>query len=719
MLQRYQSEIIVALILVALFSIVIAVLVTMVTRLKTSQQKLKHNKALFNGIFEQSFQFILILDKEGRIESYNTASQHFFQVNGKPLFWDLTLWPANAQRQILAQFHFAQDQNSGYCEILAYHPHRGECVIELGIRQLPPVENEPPFYMVEARDVSTRRHMESRIRQSEANYRMLYDQQPVMLMTLDRNSLIVSINQYAASRLGYQPHELVGKDITDFYLNDHQTIEQFFQRTAKNGVSDKRQVRFQSAHGTSVWVSENARFDENNQQYLLVGEDITAHKNLTEQLIRHAHHDPLTGLFNRNHFEQQLSLTLDNARRNQQLFALLYIDLDQFKMINELAGHNAGDQALKQAASVMSQQAPPNALLARLSGDEFAIILRQCTAQDAINLGNKIIAALSENPFYWHDNPFKVGCSIGIRMIDERCVSAQQVHAHADTACHIAKREGRNRIHIYHGEDEELKRHEKELEVISQIRHALLNECFELYAQPICAINDPQAKTRYEILLRMFDANGQMISPGLFIPIAERYSMAHEIDRFVIQSTIDLLEQYPQWVAQMGGISLNLSGQSLSHRDLIDELIESINNSSVANQLFSLEITETAAIDNLDNAIHLFTELHNLGCRIALDDFGSGLSSFGYLKQLPVDIIKIDGMFVRDIAESQADFAMVKAIHQLARELGKMTIAEFVENQAGLEKLAEIGVDYAQGYHLGRPEPLRQLIERSEKAHAH
>ncbi|WP_081879058.1 EAL domain-containing protein [Photobacterium sanctipauli] len=401
---------------------------------------------------------------------------------------------------------------------------------------------------------------------------------------------------------------------------------------------------------------------------------------------------------------------LGEARDKGARHAMFYIDLDQFKVINDTAGHEAGDEALKQVALLLKGITPEQATLARLGGDEFAVILHHCTMEEAVKFGREVLYVLDEASFYWQSARFNFSCSIGIRLIDETSGSSQQVHAQADTACYAAKDEGRNRLHLYHPDDEELRRREQEMACVSLIRRALADKQLELYAQQIAPLGAACSRHHYEILVRLRSPEGEMVSPGLFMPAAERYNLAHLIDRYVVNEVIDWLDAHPEAVAQLEMCAINLSGQSMGDRDFVRFLIEKISQSGLPSDRFCLEITETAAIGNMSEAIQLFTRLKTLGCKISLDDFGSGLSSFGYLKRLPVDIIKIDGMFVRDIADDEMDFAMVKVINELAKKMGKQTVAEFVESEAILARLKALEVDYAQGYLFGQPKPLAELV---------
>jgi len=297
-------------------------------------------------------------------------------------------------------------------------------------------------------------------------------------------------------------------------------------------------------------------------------------------------------------------------------------------------------------------------------------------------------------------------------LIDHTASSPQMVHAQADTACHAAKEEGRNRYSLYCLDDKELRRREQEMESVNLVHHALANQRIELFAQRILDLSGEERGMHFEILIRIKNGEGEYISPGIFMPASERYNIAHLLDKQVIAQTLTFFEQHPHFLEKLSLCSINLSGHSMGNSEFISYLLETLQNSPIPCDKLCLEITETAAMSNMNQAIEFFSQLKALGCQIALDDFGSGLSSFGYLKKLPVDIVKIDGIFVADMDNNEIDHLMVRSINDLAHQMGKKTVAEFVENSPIIEQLMELEVDYAQGYFIGKPKPLAELVEQ-------
>ncbi|MGF1725907.1 putative bifunctional diguanylate cyclase/phosphodiesterase [Photobacterium nomapromontoriensis] len=711
---RYQRELRVLAVAFGVLGGVIALLTMVIGRLRKGEQRLQQSMALFEGVFDQSFQYIGILDADGVLVSGNLALQELVGrsvVKYDRSMWRWYCWSSPADSQLKQAFMSASCEQPIRMELVIQSHEDGNRVLDVAIKRLPEDESGVAQLLFEARDVTTRHQMEEKLREREVSYRLLYEQQPVMLLTVDCQSRIQSVNQFAADLLGYRKRELLGHKVEHFYEGGEPMPQQFITH-ALASVGQRvwrRQLRYCCADGRKVWIRETIR-QAQNRQLLVVGEDITSTRELEVQLAYQACHDYLTDLYNRNHFEQALEWALVEAQEKGAQHAMLYIDLDQFKIINDTAGHEAGDEALKQVALLLKGLTPEKATLARLGGDEFAIILNHCNQEAAITFSREILHQLEAAEFYWQNTRFSFSASIGLRLINDTAGSPQQVHAQADTACYAAKDEGRNRYHLYHPDDEELRRREREMACVSLIRWALAERKLELYAQQISPLAAGRERQHYEILVRIRNEAGEIVPPGLFMPAAERYNLAHRIDRYVVSEVIDWLVAHPEAVDALEMCAINLSGQSMGDRGFVHFLVDKIRQSGLPTRKLCLEITETAAIGNMSEAICLFTQLQALGCRISLDDFGSGLSSFGYLKRMPVDIIKIDGMFVRDMADDEMDFAMVKAINELAKKMGKQTVAEFVENEAILAHLEALGVDYAQGYLFGQPQPLAELV---------
>jgi len=443
---------------------------------------------------------------------------------------------------------------------------------------------------------------------------------------------------------------------------------------------------------------------------VMVIQDVSHTRKLTRQLSYQASHDMLTGLYNRLKFEEFLEQALMNVREERRVHTLCYLDLDQFKLVNDTCGHVAGDQLLRQLPDLFHKVLRSGDIVARLGGDEFGILLENCDTGQATLLADKIRQEIKEFRFVWEEKVFVIGVSIGVVGIDENITDISKVMSAADLACYAAKDSGRNRVHVYQPSDELVAERHGEMHWTGRITRAMEEDRFILYRQPIigfCA----DGKEHYEVLIRMIDEKGDIVPPGAFIPAAERYNLMKSIDRWVIREVFELMAEESGTAVFRGAdkvISINLSGDSLSDDSLYDYIVSLKNELHISLKNICFEITETIAISNLVKATALINRLKQYGCRFSLDDFGSGLSSFAYLKNLPVNYLKIDGSFVRDISRDPVDRAMVVSIQQIGSVMQLDTIAEWVEDEETLTTLWEIGIDYVQGYHLGAPEAIRQ-----------
>ena len=433
----------------------------------------------------------------------------------------------------------------------------------------------------------------------------------------------------------------------------------------------------------------------------------------TQQLSYQARHDVLTGLINRREIETRLERALANARELGSQHVFCYMDLDQFKIVNDTCGHHAGDTLLRQLSLILRQRVREGDTLARLGGDEFGLLLENCSLADARQMAQELLDIVGEFRFVHEDKIFGVGVSIGMVAITAQTASVENLLSASDSACFAAKDNGRNRIHIFEPEDDDLARRHGEMQWIARITQALEENRFCLYCQPILPLGSNTDESRYfEILLRKLGPEGKIIPPMAFIPAAERFHMMPAIDRWVIRNALAI---YREMLNKRGNevqcvFSINLSGVSLGDPELLGYIMDQMILHGVPPTGICFEITETAAIVNLAHTIELIKTLKGIGCGFLLDDFGSGMSSFAYLKNLQVDFIKIDGAFVRDIATNPIDLAMVQSIHGIAKAMQIKTIAEFVESAQAVEILQTMGVHYGQGFHLGKPVPIEQAI---------
>jgi diguanylate cyclase (GGDEF)-like protein len=451
------------------------------------------------------------------------------------------------------------------------------------------------------------------------------------------------------------------------------------------------------------------RSREKFQQALEVTNDLSA------KLSYHESHDDLTGLLNRREFENRLQDLLKQNSTQPLEHAVCHINIDRFKVINETCGPTAGDELLVELGELLRRRVRHRDTLARIGGDEFGIIMRDCSLDHAEHVADNLLELLGELRFNWRGTRYAVGASIGLVPLTDPDSSVSNVLSAADAACHAAKDKGGHRVFMFSSNDSELAKRHGHMRWVSRINRALDEDRFRLSFQPITPV-EPGDKppVHYELLIRMQDEFGNMVAPGAFLPAAELYSLSTKLDRWVLSSAFEWLDRHPRHVDELSLCAINLSGHSLGDDQFLDFVVDLFVTSRVPASKICFEITETAAIANLEHASRFIGTLKALGSRFALDDFGSGLSSFAYLKTLPVDYLKIDGMFIRDIHEDPIHLAMVQSINEVGHLMGMETVAEFVENDDIVRVLREVGVDYAQGYGICPPRPL-EIFERVEQ----
>lgn len=429
----------------------------------------------------------------------------------------------------------------------------------------------------------------------------------------------------------------------------------------------------------------------------------------TSQLQKMVTQDTLTGLMNRHAFERTLGEVMRSAKEDHTEHVLCYLDLDQFKVVNDTCGHVAGDELLRQLSLVLRRSVRGEDVVARLGGDEFGIIYRHADIAAAESMAERVLQQIGEFRFFWEGKTFRVGASIGLVAIRKDCCTLATILSRADSACYAAKDNGRNRIHVANDDDQVIQLRQEQMQWINRIEHALEENRLSLYVQPIADLVDPTSVQHYEVLLRMVSNGGNILMPMAFIPAAERYGKMVELDRWVIEKLFSSYYDVQQQLRKKVRFNLNLSGISLNDETMAGFIQECFERYHLPYDVITFEVTETAAISNIGSAQAFIDHFRMLGCKFALDDFGCGLSSFSYLQNLPVDYLKIDGSFVIDIDTNDVNRAMVDAINQIGHVMGIATVCEFVENEKIVNTLRDIGVDYAQGHYIGKPQPLESL----------
>ena len=536
------------------------------------------------------------------------------------------------------------------------------------------------------------------------------------VITTDAEGLVNYINPVAIGLLGSSHHGHVGKPIKQvlqFYTMDSSFTSEGLLNQLLSGevtVRDEQTHWVRRADHSIVPVKvmgSSIQRAELSSGAVFVLRDVSREQQYMDQLSWNARHDTLTGLENRGEFERRLQKLLNQGLHHVKPCALLYIDLDQFKLINETSAHSAGDEVLCEVSRMLLANLRETDCLARMGGDEFGVLLENCPPPNVAAIAEKLRQAAQQLQVTWGEKNLRTGFSIGVVHIPGDATNASDLLRKADMACYQAKERGRNKVFVYTPEDGVYSRYVSEMEWATRIRTALDEDRFCLYAQNIAPLQKNQeAGMHFEVLLRLRDENGQILSPGTFIPAAERYGLMPALDRWVISRTLQTLSQQSSHSQLVDTCAINLSGPSLDDDGLLEFVKAQMQQHGIAPHMLCFEITETSAIGNLSNATRLIQALRSMGCRFALDDFGVGMSSLTYLKQLPVDYLKIDGGFVRDMLQDQGNHAMVEMINRIGHILGKKTVAEFVESREIAEALKTMGVDYAQGYAIARPRPM-------------
>ena len=567
-------------------------------------------------------------------------------------------------------------------------------------------------------DLTERRQAEEKFRQLSEYNELVLNSTDEGIFGVDADLCCTFANPAAARLLGYTPDEMVGQDM---HLLIHASREDgtllkrsevpIYKSIHGNIGHQENEAVFWCKNGSSIPVQYRCNPLHDHDRVMgavVVYRNVSEARALARKMDYLATHDSLTGLLNRRIFEQRLETAIDVAYQDVTEHVLCFIDLDQFKIVNDTCGHSAGDEMLRQITGLLQEHIRKNDVLARLGGDEFAVLLERCDKAKGLEIIEKLRSVLSGYRFCWNQKIFSTSASMGVVMINRDIIDSTYAMGVADTACYVAKEKGRNRIHLYEVGDKELAQRHGEMQQVVQVREALAEHGFTLYYQPIVSLMAPQDLQRHmEILVRMRGVNGEPISPGAFIPAAERYHLMSAVDKAVVIETFKWLGCQYGALGQLDMCAINLSGQSVGDDQFLEFLLRALDEYALPAGILCFEVTETAAIANLARASQFIGKIKDRGHHFALDDFGSGMSSFRYLRNLPVDYLKIDGNFVKDMAHDKVDYAMVEAIHRVGRVMGIKTIAEFVENREVLVCLGDIGIDYAQGYGIAEPRPLQ------------
>jgi diguanylate cyclase (GGDEF)-like protein/PAS domain S-box-containing protein len=582
-----------------------------------------------------------------------------------------------------------------------------------------------PATIVIVRDIASRKRAEAELFREKERAQVTLKSIGDGVITTDVEGRIDYLNPVAEKLTGWSNAQASGQPLSGVFQvkdeNTHKPLPDPVQRC----LTEQRSIHFPDntllthrggyrEFSIEITASPIRNYAAEVMGAVLVLHDVTTLRNMARQMAWQARHDSLTGLINRGEFEVRLEQALESARSGHTQHALCYLDLDQFKIVNDTCGHIAGDDLLKQLTAHLQTRVRETDTLARLGGDEFGILLEHCPIEQASETAETLREVVKKFRFAWEEKVFEIGASIGVVPITIDSGSIVDVLSAADSACYVAKDLGRNRIHVYQQEDSALTKRHGEMQWVNRVSRALGEDRFRLFFQKALPLSADEHENYGEILVRMVDEQGKMVLPMAFIPAAERYQMMPAIDRWVLAATLAALHERRPALGNVSVCAINLSGQSLCDDHFLASVVDMLEASSVNPAHICFEITETAAIANLARAMRFITMLKGKGCRFALDDFGSGLISFMHLKHLPVNFLKIDGSFVRDMVKDPVDAAMVEAINRIGHVMGIRTIAEAVENSATLDRLRALGVNYAQGTIIAHPEPFEGGSPRLE-----
>lgn len=570
------------------------------------------------------------------------------------------------------------------------------------------------------RDITLQKHQQKEQQLEHELLRVTMDSIGDAVLTTDAYGRVRYLNPVAEQLTGWRSEEAIGQSSAIvFNIYDEKTrmpclnpVDICLAEDRLVSLVDQTVLINRQGYEYGVEETVSPIHDEDNQILgaVMVFHDVSEQRKLANEMTYRASHDVLTGLANRSEFEQQLKRFVNNNRMTDQMHALMFIDLDRFKIVNDQCGHAAGDLMLKQVASIMQTCVRSSDMLARFGGDEFAIILRKCDTEKSLNIANKICHSIADYRFEHEGRFFEIGASIGLVMINTSWESEAKLLQAADSACYQAKRAGRNRVHVYFDADSQSDSGHVEIQWASRIEQALVEKKFVLFCQRIMPLSH-KGLTHAEILIRMQDNDGKLIPPNEFFPVAERFNMASRIDRWVVKTVFEWMQLNANSIAHIASLSVNLSGQSLGDLAFHHYVIELINEMEIDCRKICFEVTETSAITNITDAKKFIKAMRHLGIKFSLDDFGSGVSSFGYLNNLSVDYLKIDGQFISDLVDNKVGQATVRCITEVAKVTGKQTIAEWVDNVSVERLLKQMGVDFTQGYLKHKPAPLNFMLE--------
>ncbi len=686
---------------------------------RLGEEALRSSEAKFRGLFESIAEGVYQSRRDGRLQSvnpafvaimgYQSAEELYSLPSVQSLYWD----PADRAEFMHRVETEGEIRNAEY---LMRRRDGQQVVILENARAVRDASDRIVGYEGTIANITERKRAEQAVFAEKERAQVTLQSIGDAVISTDAEGRIEYINPIAEALTAWSLDEARGRPLADVLNLVNEITREPIENPlmcalgrSEAGVAADHSVLI-TRSGQEVAIQESAAPICDRQGRVIgaviVFHDVTKERRLKRALSYQASHDALTGLINRREFDNRLHAAVLGAQRGEGASALLYIDLDQFKVVNDTCGHQAGDRLLRDVTGLLQTRVRASDTIARLGGDEFGVLLEGCTLEQATRIADGVRQAIRDYRFVWGATTLSVGASVGVVQIKSDTESVASVMSAADIACYAAKDEGRNRIHVY--EHDGVSHRHREMHWVARVTRAAEENRLELFFQPIAPIGEPKGEGFHELTVRLRDDDGQLVPPSEFIPAAERYNVMSVIDRWVVLRAVELLRSRLTGGKPLPLLAVNLSGTSLNEQSFAEFVLQSVGDPAVAKAL-CFEITETAAVTNLSNAIYFMRELKARGCKFSLDDFGTGLSSFMYLKTLPVDFLKIDGQFISQVAQDPVDRSMVEAISKVGRALGIATIAECVESQAVLDELQRIGVDFAQGYFIADPRPITDL----------
>ena len=688
---------------------------------RLAEQALRSSEAKFRGLFESIAEGVYQSGRDGRLQSvnpafvsmmgYQSAEELYALPSVVVLYWD----PADRADFIRRVETEGEIRNA---EFLMRRRDGQQVVILENARAVRDTSDRVVGYEGTIANITERKRAEQAVFAEKERAQVTLQSIGDAVISTDADGHIEYINPIAEALTAWSLDEARGRPLGDVLNLVNEITREPIENPllcalgrSESGASADHSVLI-TRSGQEVAIQESAAPICDRQGRVIgaviVFHDVTKERRLKRALSYQASHDALTGLINRREFDNRLHAAVLSAQRGEGSCALLYIDLDQFKVVNDTCGHQAGDRLLRDVTGLLQTRVRASDTIARLGGDEFGVLLEGCTLEQATRIAEGVRQAIRDYRFTWGASTLSVGASVGVVQIKSDTASVASVMSAADIACYAAKDEGRNRIHVY--EQEGVSHRHREMHWVARVTRAAEENRLELFFQPIVPIGPRAGHDFHELTVRLRDDDGQLVPPSEFIPAAERYNVMSVIDRWVVLRAVELLRSRRARGVQLPLLAVNLSGTSLNEQSFADFVLQNVGDPVIAAAL-CFEITETAAVTNLSNAIYFMRELKTRGCKFSLDDFGTGLSSFMYLKTLPVDFLKIDGQFISQVAQDAVDRSMVEAISKVGRALGICTVAECVQSQSVLDELQRIGVDFAQGYFIADPQPIAALAE--------